>query len=80
MTPDWLRAHMAAERFGVSRQKLWRWAEDGRITRSTVDGMTFYDAASIAALIGSGVAPQMTTVAPRGGSWRDHPLFRGKAS
>lgn len=59
---EFLRPAAAAERFGVHKRTLSRWADDGLIGRSHVRGATFYVTADIADAIRHGLQPR--TVIP----------------
>ncbi len=79
---DMLRPRVAARRFGVSRDTLRRWADDGLIGRTRVGRVVFVRASDIEALIASApVASRPTrvarpTLAPAS-DWRNDPLWRG---
>lgn len=80
---DMLRPRVAARRFGVSRDTLRRWADDGLIGRSRIGRVVFVRASDIEALIASApVASRPTrvtrpTLVPASEDWRDSELWRG---
>lgn len=80
---DMLRPRVAARRFGVSRDTLRRWADDGLIGRTRVGRVVFVRASDIEALIASApvasrpTRTRSTASVPASEDWRDSELWRG---